>query len=45
MSRAALQLGPVTRLVGELFVLLACASILVPLLVLLGTAFKPNAEM
>jgi len=45
MSRAALHLGPVTRLVGELFVLLLCVSVLVPLLVMLGTAFKPNAEM
>jgi ABC-type glycerol-3-phosphate transport system permease component len=45
MSRAALHLGPVTRLVGELFVLLLSVSVLVPLLVMLGTAFKPNAEM
>ena len=45
MSRAALHLGPVTRLAGELFVLLLCASVLIPLLVMVGTAFKPNAEM
>jgi ABC-type glycerol-3-phosphate transport system permease component len=45
MSARLLSLGPVARLLGELVILLLCASIVLPLAIMLGTAFKPDSEM
>ena len=41
---APLKLHPLAQLVGELVVLLLCISILLPLLVMVGTAFKPGTD-
>jgi multiple sugar transport system permease protein/sn-glycerol 3-phosphate transport system permease protein len=45
MTRPILTLGPLTRMTGELLIVLLCASVALPLLVMLGTAFKPDSEM
>lgn len=42
---APLRLHALVRLVGEVVVLLLCISILLPLLVMVGTAFKPGPEI
>lgn len=45
MTRPAITLAPVTRYSGEFLILVLCASIVLPLLIMLGTAFKPDSEM